>query len=354
VRSGTFPNRDFLLLGTADGVKSTGGGFPDPSTQTIMQALDKVGASWGVYSDGYFFDRTLNWQVGHPGTGKLAAFLTALDNGTLPAVSFVDGVENVDDEHPTADVQHGEAWTRNIYEHAIASPLWPTLALVWTYDEAGGFADHVAPPEHACVARPIDKDKPYYELGARVPLVVISPWARPHHVSHIVQDHTAVTRLIETVFDVPALTARDANSDALLELFDFRQPGLLHPPEAPASGTGGCTGHLVMTTRKPSYAEGEAISLSFKAGPGDNPKDRIAVFPYTASGPTPPGPQPLLWQYIGGTQTPTSKPKAATVLLDASAAGSSPWPLPAGSYIAYYLVGTSTKSLGSIDFEVGP
>ena len=107
--------------------------------------------------------------------------------------------------------------------------------------EAGGFADHVPPPEHACVPRPIPKDAPFFELGTRVPLVVVSPWARPHSVSHVVEDHTAITRFIEGVFDLPALTARDANSTALLEMFDFSgaRP-LLAPPAAPAAGTGRC------------------------------------------------------------------------------------------------------------------
>jgi phospholipase C len=71
--------------------------------------------------------------------------------------------------------------------------------------------------------------------------VVISPYSKPHYVSHVVEDHTAVTRLIEVVFDLPALTARDANSSALLDMFDFScTPPMLDPPPAPASGTRGC------------------------------------------------------------------------------------------------------------------
>jgi phospholipase C len=113
---------------------------------------------------------------------------------------------------------------------------------VWTYDEAGGFADHVPPPNHACVARPnVAADQEFFELGVRVPLTVISPYARPHHVSHVTQEHTAVTRFIEVVFGLPALTSRDANSDALLDMFDFDcPPAFLHPPSAPAAGVGGC------------------------------------------------------------------------------------------------------------------
>lgn len=145
----------------------------------------------------------------------------ALADGTLPAVSFIDSKEDVEDEHATADVQVGEAWTRDIYQAVIQSPLWPSTALIMTYDEAGGFADHVPPP-NACVASP--SESAFNERGARVPTIVISPWARPHCVSHVVRDHTAILRLIETVFDLPALSARDANSDALLDMFDFACP----------------------------------------------------------------------------------------------------------------------------------
>jgi phospholipase C len=354
VRSGTFPNRNFLLLGTADGVMATGAGYPDPSTPTIFDALDQAGVTWGAYSDGSLLGGTLNWDLSHKGTAGLAAFLSALDAGTLPQVSFVDGIDNVEDEHPTANVQVGEAWTRNVYEHAVASPLWPGMAILWTYDEAGGFADHVPPPNKACVARPIAKDMPFFELGVRVPLVAVSPWARAHYVSHVVQEHTAITRFIEAVFDLPALTARDANSDALLDLFDFAcAPSLAKPPAAPAAGTKGCFGSLVLTTDKPDYQQGEAIHVSFTGGPGNNPKDWIGVYPYGPNGPTPPQPGSFAWEYIGGTQTAGASPGMGTVTIDATSLGSTgTWPMPKGGYIAYYLLNDGYMSVASIDFNV--
>lgn len=238
VRSGTFPNRNFLLLGTADGVEETGDGFPDPNTPTLFDALDRAGVTWGVYSDGSLLSGSLGWDHTHRNTGTLTDFLDALDGGTLPAVTFVDGIEDLEDEHPVGDMQVGEAWTRNIYEHARASRYWEELALIWTYDEAGGFFDHVPPPEQLCIARP--QDAKFHEAGVRVPMVVISPWARPGFVSHVVEEHTAITRFIETVFGLPALTARDANSSALLEMFDFTGPALLEAPPAPEPGRGGC------------------------------------------------------------------------------------------------------------------
>ena len=355
VRSGTFPNRNFLLLGTADGVQSTGAGYPDPSTPTIFDALDEAGVTWGVYGDGSLLSGTLGWNLSHPGPGTFATFLQKLDDGTLPQVAFVDGLDNVEDDHPTANLQQGETWTRTVYTHAVASKLWPGMAIVWTYDEGGGFADHVPPPDKACVARPVAKDMPYFELGVRVPLAVVSPWARPGYASHVVEEHTAITRFIETVFDLPALTARDANSSALLELFDFAcPPSFLTPPMPPAEGTKGCDGSVVLTTDKPTYKQGETITVSFTGGPGNNPKDWIGVYPYGASGPTPPQPGSTLYQYVGGAHTPTTSPTSGSVKLDMSALGKGPWPLPAGGYIAYYLLDDGYTSVASIDFNVTP
>ncbi len=252
VRSGTDPNRDFLLLGTNAGERDTNTQTPDPSNLSVFVELMRAGFTWGVYSDGTPLSGTLHWDSDSPGFYPLANFIQALDDGSLPNVAFVDGRDYVDDDHPTADLQAGEAWLSNIYAHAIGSPEWPRMALIWTYDEGGGFADHVPPPD-ACVARPTPllpssptwpavSDDPYFELGPRVPLVVISPYAKPHYVSHVVEEHTAITRFIEAVFDLPALTARDASSDALLDMFDFScSPPMLTPPPAPKPGTGGCT-----------------------------------------------------------------------------------------------------------------
>jgi phospholipase C len=236
VRSGTWPNRDYLMLGTSDGVRKTYGGTPDPSLPTIFTQLDGIGVSWGVYCDGEAFEGTLGWVMSHAGFSTYEDFLAKLADGTLPQVTFVDARENKDDDHPPADVQYGEAWSRKVYQAARNSPLWPTLALIFTYDEAGGFYDHV-PPGNSCVARP--KDSEFFELGVRVPLVVISPWARRHYVSHVQHEHTSMLRFIQLLFDLPALTARDANSNALLELFDFTTPPA-SVPDAPEAGTGGC------------------------------------------------------------------------------------------------------------------
>jgi phospholipase C len=348
VRSGTWPNRAFLLLGTADGVLCTYcGKNPKPTTPSIFDSLDDAHLSWGVYTDSDPFDGTLAWGPTHRGMHPFADLQRALKDGTLPNVAFVDSIAWLQDEHPTADVQVGEAWTRLVYQSAVASPLWPSLALVWTYDEAGGFADHVPPPEHACIARPGNPDDVgFFELGVRVPLVVISPWARPHMVSHVVQDHTSITRFIEAVFDLPALTARDANSTALLDMFDFdHPPGLLHPPAAPLSGKGGCHGDLVLSSDEPSYVSASPLTLhlGWTNAQTAHEHDRIGVYKYprvAADVPSEQNPiEPIAWSYIGGQgHTPGGAPSSGELDLDASdVVPGADWPLSPGLWIAYYL-----------------
>ena len=229
------------------------------------------------------------------------------------------------------------------------------MAILWTYDEGGGFADHVPPPNKACIARPIAKDQPYFELGVRIPMVVVSPYARAGYTSHVVQEHTALTRFIETVYDLPALTARDANSDALLDMFDFQcPPAFLHsaPPTPPQSATGGCGGGVTLTVSQPSYTSGTPIVVSFTGAPGNNANDWIGVYSYPQTGPTPPQPGSLLYMYVGRQHTPSTAPTSGSVTLDSGALGKGPWPLPVGGYIAYYLLNDGYTAAASIDFTV--
>jgi phospholipase C len=235
--SGTYGNRDFLLFATNAGVVDTGIVYPTPNTPSLMQILMAAGFTWAAYTDSQPFSGALDWQAGDPGVHTLDDLYAAMDQGTLPNVAFVDGLEDVEDDHPTADLQVGEAWLQNIYDHAVASPQWPRMAMIWTYDEAGAFADHLAPEPRACQSAP---DAPFTERGPRIPLVAISPWAKRTYASHLARDHTAITRFVETVFQLPALTPRDANSDALLDLFDFSCGRDLSVPPRPDAGTGGC------------------------------------------------------------------------------------------------------------------
>jgi phospholipase C len=351
VRSGTFPNRDYLLMGTSDKVRSTGYlTWPDPSLPTIFDELTAAGVSWGVYADDHPLEETLNnplknWEKQNPWS-PVSKLFTQIASDTLPSVVFVDGTINELDEHPTADVQLGEAWTKSVYDALVASKAWSSTALLFTYDESGGFADHVPPSNDVCLARPADKD--FFEHGMRVPLIAVSPWARRHYVSHLTKEHTSITRFIESVFDLPAMTARDANSDALLDMFDFEcTPAPI--PTAPAAGTHGCGGSIWLD--KASFAPGESIVVHFDGGPA-NGKDWIGVYPRGES----PHSGSTAWKY-GASDTHTAPSQgvaSGTVTLDATSVNNaSAWPMAAGSsWTAYFLVNDGYTSLASVPFDI--
>ena len=124
----------------------------------------------------------------------------------------------------------------------MQSPAWPKTMLIWTYDEHGGYYDHVPPPP---AIRPDDippdidvpPDLPgaYDRYWFRVPAVIVSPYARRDYVSHVVHDHTSVLKLVETKWNLGAMTYRDANADNLLDSLDLRAPpAFLEPPALPA------------------------------------------------------------------------------------------------------------------------
>jgi phospholipase C len=351
VQSGTYPNRDYLLLGTSGGVYSTGFTiWPDPTLRSIFDELDDAGVTWGVYADagdepfeGALDDPDHYWTPQHV-YGTTDDLLAQLAGGTLPQVVFIDAREGVSDEHPPADVQVGEAWTRRLYEAVVASPAWSSTVMLLTWDEAGGYADHVAPPD-GCVARPADTD--FFELGPRVPLIAISPWARRHYVAKPVKEHTSITRFIEAVFGLPALTARDANSDALLDMFDFGcAPAPV--PDAPPAGVGGCRGPG-LTTDKAAYASGEPITITFENGPG-HARDWIGVYPRGATVQA----VSTAWGYVGGgVHTASSGVTDGQVTLDAGSENNAGgWPLTSGHWVAYFLVDDGYTYVASVSFTV--
>ncbi len=233
----TWPNRDYLYAATSDGVRNTDERIIH--VRNVFDALHDAGISFREYTPGHVRSGCAGRTGSSQGVTPLSQLFTDLADGTLPRVSFVD-VSGDQDEHSVADVQAGETFFRRLVMALFHSPDWPTTALFYTYDEAGGFFDHVPPP-HACVPDGRAVNAAFDRMGFRVPLLVVSPWARPGHVSHRVHEATSITRFIELLFDLPALTNRDANSDALLDMFDFDHPALMTPPTgAPAAGTGGC------------------------------------------------------------------------------------------------------------------
>ncbi len=242
----TFPNRFYLLTGTSFGrIRNDfqNGGF---AQRSIFDVLDEHGVTWKVYYNDYPFASLLKIKT-KSNIVKYSRFLTDAAAGALPQVAYVDpaiGITTAEtDEHPPANIQQGQQFAAQVIHAVMQSPNWPTTALFFMYDEHGGFYDHVPPPR-ACIPDDIapmldlkDPDSNYPaqfdRYGFRVPVVVISPFARPGFVSHTIYDHTSILRFIETRFDLPALTARDANASPLLDMFDFSNPAFMTPPSLP-------------------------------------------------------------------------------------------------------------------------
>jgi phospholipase C len=250
VLSQTFPNRFYLLAGTSFGrIRNDFPTAPDQFSQkTVFNELDDAGVSWRIYYNqvpfAFLFAYVRNNAAGH--VFPISQYYVDAQAGTLPQVSFIDpifvgqaSVEN--DEHPPSNVQVGESFVHDVVQALTQSPNWPTSAMFITYDEHGGFSDHVPPPR---APRP-DNIKPMLQkgdtkaafdrYGFRVPAVVVSPFSKRHFVSHVVHDHTSILRSIEDRFGLPTLTRRDAAAKPMWEFFDFSHPSFLKPPALPAA-----------------------------------------------------------------------------------------------------------------------
>jgi phospholipase C len=264
----TWPNRDYLYAASSYGMTSND--YPDQRKQgpenyvIIFDELQKRGISWAVYVDGWphipriatfmgpdiFGGYKSRWPGDHiKDTGD---FQDAAKKGQLPQVVFLDGnvtedVINGNDEHPPGDIQQGQKYVSDRIHDIMASPQWKDTAMFITWDEHGGIYDHVVPPP-ACApdgVAPIIKNKAdnvpgnFDQLGVRVPFIAVSPYAKKGYVSHHTYDHTSITRFIETKFKLPAMSARDANADPLLDVFDFKNPPSIQPPPLVAATVDG-------------------------------------------------------------------------------------------------------------------
>src|SRR5262249_28097437 len=115
-------------------------------------------------------------------------------------------------EHPLLSSVHGgAAWTRAVVNAIVQSRYWPQAAIFITFDDFGGFYDHVAPPQ-------LDA----FGLGFRVPAILVSPYAR-HAVVHDTLEVSSILRFIETNFGLPTMTERDAQAADFMDAFDFTQ-----------------------------------------------------------------------------------------------------------------------------------
>ena len=286
----TFPNRSYLMAATSFGHLTTSDSFPlpgsggyKPITGTIFDLMEKNNVTWADYfqdvpQGGSFrpFPSPID-----PHFLPLPVFLGQIAGSPalppLPQVSFVDpnlgvlGITKENDEHPPTDIQRGQAFVSQVVNAVRNSPFWQNTIILFTYDEHGGFYDHVQPPRarqgHApnpdgispgqcadlsnpplslqpgqgaeckanllsatdttvkdaadlCPAFAADPTGPFPascanfdQYGIRVPFVAISPFSKPGYVSHTVGDHTSILALIEKVFMTPATVGDGDDQD---------------------------------------------------------------------------------------------------------------------------------------------
>lgn len=251
----TFPNREYLLSGTSGG--NRGNCFPVPgqncSTEneagdtdfdqipdsglqwpTVFDRLNDAGVSWRIYihdigSSFLFGERIL-------GSGNIFTidqYEIDAATGQLPHFAFIEprydnaytGIGN--DDHWPHDIRLGQELISRVFFALANSPQWARSAFVLTYDEHGGFFDHVRPPRtRDDRANGSDLFEDYSQLGFRVPTVVASPFARRGFVGHATYDHASVLKLLEWRFRLSPLTTRDAAARNLAEVFDWDNPVL--------------------------------------------------------------------------------------------------------------------------------
>ena len=263
VMTRTQPNREYLMAGTSLGhVYPPLSGAPQFTNKTIFEQLNDNNISWRIYvsdSGGSLQSHTelgMYTFANSHGSNFVSAsqFMTDVQNGTLPAVAevgpgFAAGTDEhaeQDDSHPGGKIQVGAQYVSNLINALMQSPSWKDTVFILTWDEGGGFYDHV-PPQPAVspdLMKPNDlqsgdicndpsKTGPtcdFVYTGYRVPLIVVSPFSKKNYVSHTVADYTAILKFIEARFNVPSLTQRDAAQMDMTEFLDFVNAPWKTPP----------------------------------------------------------------------------------------------------------------------------
>jgi phospholipase C len=241
---GSVWNHMFWVTGTPgnfDADVIPNGGFKD--LPTIFDRLEEAGVSWKFYVQNY--DPTINFRTAKdPSKGdkvsqviwvppllygrfidnpKLSRHIVDLDEyfkdlrrGTHPAVSYI--VPSGASEHPPGSIQAGERFVRGLLNALAASSSWSSSAFHWTYDDWGGWYDHVKPPQ-------VDR----YGYGFRAPALMVSAYAKPGEVVHTQLDFTSILRFIEDNWNLEPLAERDAKANSLADGFDFTSGP--RPPE---------------------------------------------------------------------------------------------------------------------------
>ncbi len=201
--------------------------FPCFDFQTLADSLEARGLTWKYYApskgeSGYIWsaldaiDHIRNTSLWTDHVVPTAQFVDDATKGQLPAVSWIV-VGSGMSEHPPESVCVGENWTVRQLNAVMQGPDWKSTAVFLTWDDFGGFYDHVPPPQ-------VDN----FGFGPRVPLLIISPYAKRGLISHTFYEFSSILKFIEERFGLKPLTDRDSEASDIQDSFDFDQRPL--PP----------------------------------------------------------------------------------------------------------------------------
>jgi phospholipase C len=197
--------------------------YPCFDFQTLADSVQNAGMSWRYYAPGagdLGYEYSALDAIDHIRNGPLwtanvvpdTQFVTDAKNGNLPAVSWVV-TNDPYTEHSTYSTCQGENWTVKQVNAIMQGPDWDSTAVFVTWDDFGGFYDHLPPPQ-----------ADDFGFGPRVPLLIISPYVIPGYISHTEYEFSSFLKLVEDRFGLASLTTRDANANDMLDSFDFTQP----------------------------------------------------------------------------------------------------------------------------------
>ena len=247
----TWPNRFYLHSATSKGKKDNTP-FLTGAPDTVWDRLKSKGLSYKNYTAG----PAAFYTGGYAGkllqmnpTARISQFFDAAKSGTLPSFCIIDPDFTASDDHPAHDIMRGQAFVASVYKALADSPAWSKTLFIITYDEHGGFFDHVPPP------RTTDDDPEFERLGFRVPAFVIGPTVKKGYVCKTVLEHSSVAATLKTRFDIASLSKR---MDASKDVSDCIDPQKVKAPSLPPTGM-------------PQVAMTKARALTAGVGPWSQP-----------------------------------------------------------------------------------
>ncbi len=225
----TWPNRFYLHAATSKG-KQSNSPFLMNAPDTVWDRLKELGLTFKNYAAG-----AATWYVAgfvdklsslNP-SATIEDFFQDAIQGKLPAFSIIDPDFLASDDHPDHDIMRGQAFVSSVYRALAASPAWPKTLLIITYDEHGGFYDHVSPP------KTVDDEPGFEQLGFRVPAFVIGAKVKKGYVCKKQLEHVSVAATLKTRFGIGSLGRR---MEAASDVSDCIDPAKLFAPAPPPTG----------------------------------------------------------------------------------------------------------------------